>query len=121
MKINFRDKINENFREDFDKISKSEGFAEYFDVLNNSLEDNSLDIKELLDFGIFRLPNKNSRPDNVLASYFIVISEIIDIPPEVRDLAMDAMLWSESGEDEVVIKNDSELKLYYNEKLRPLL
>jgi hypothetical protein len=34
---------------------------------------------------------------------------------------MDAMLWSESDDNEVIIKNDSELKQYYNEKLRPLL
>ncbi len=78
---------------------------------------------DLFYFGILRLPTgQEHKPDHSLANYFLILSELSNLPEEARDLALDAMIHSELEDSQISYNiSTSELKNRYQEKIEPLL
>jgi len=47
-------------------------------------------------YGMRNLPQEKERPDSAVSSFFYIVSEIKDLSRDMRDLAMDAMVYAEN-------------------------
>jgi len=55
--------------------------------------------KELFAYGFAHLPPETRLPDDALGSFFYVLSELLDIVDQARDLALDAAAYCKSAGD----------------------
>jgi hypothetical protein len=117
----FSEKINTGFQKEFNSIINSLTFFDYRKVLESFYNGEEIDLTHLIEYGVSHLPNEDNRPALELASYFQILSEIKNIPVEVRDYLMDAMLYCESSKDEPIVKNFIQLRQSYTDDLEPLI
>ena len=73
----------------------------------------------LFQYGIQHLPSDPvQHDDKEIGTFFLVVSELKDIPDEVRDFALDTMLYCE-GSGGPNMSYDERLKYY--QKIKPIL
>lgn len=92
---NVEGKINSSFRETFSAIIRSQQ-NRHLDFLRLTLEHSQHTARELFQYGFDNLPSDSERPDLELATYFLVVSELSDLPPKAQSLALDSMIYCEN-------------------------
>jgi hypothetical protein len=123
MKEQVSNQINDDFREQFTKIENREDFFDYKQVLHKELSSGRPRFDLLFEYGISRLPKDDNgvRPNEPLAYFFLIVSEINGVPRDLRSLAIDAMLYCESDKDTVVPTSFEKIKKDYTEIQNQLL
>lgn len=94
----------------------------YFAPLQEAIDskDRSL-LPALIESGLERLANEE---DNTLADYFFILSEIKDIPEQLRNFLMDVMVWCEENEtyrDAATWKDASAIQEHYEQHILAIL
>jgi hypothetical protein len=107
--------IDEGFADDFKQILADGALGAYEATLIEALKEPQPNISMLFRYGLDRLPDDASRPDRALATYFLCLSEIKNADADMRDLAMDAMVYCENDDDTLVIRNAMQLRARYQE------
>jgi hypothetical protein len=95
----YTNQINEGFRTEFVEIAENDGFGAYSETLYRELSKSEPDYHLLLTYGFEHLPSELNRPEKKLATFFLTLSEINQIPDNIRDLAIDAMVYCENDDD----------------------
>lgn len=112
-------RINDSLHPELKEMfySKEDLPAQYKQKLFEVLNDDNSSYKELFDFGISQLPNERKHePDYGLSNYFLVLSELKGVSKETRDLAMDAVVYSEVEDAQLTtVKDGASLKEAYKE------
>jgi len=77
------------------------GDNEYIQYLLNLTSDNiQPDIKLLFKYGVSKLPKLENHEVNLdLGTYFLILSEIRNLPKELSDFALDLMTYCQNGVD----------------------
>lgn len=96
----------------FLNIINEKRLGKYENFLISKLCINPVPIEEIFKFGIENLPTDELRPNFPLSSYFFVISEISELSEELRDLAIESMIYCENDSD-VPTKSLSDLNKMY--------
>ena len=75
----------------------------------------------LLDYGLEQIPaDPINNPDNDLANYFFILSELKDIPEKISSFCLDVMLFSEEGKEALLgLNSKAEIKQYYMKNILP--
>ena len=100
----------------FLNIINKKRLGKYKNFLISKLCANPIPIEEIFKFGIENLPADEFRPNLSLSSYFFVVSEISELSEELRDLAIEAMIYCENNSD-VPTKSLSDLNKIYKKAL----
>jgi len=56
-------------------------------------------LASIFAYGAQKLPKEEERPDLAIKVYFYIVSEIQELPPEMRSFAIDAMVYAENTAD----------------------
>jgi hypothetical protein len=86
--------VSTDFRDELRRIIGGGMLARHMGALLQSVRHGT--IGDLLKYGIDHLPGSESRPDDALAAFFTVLSELRDCPHEVRIFATKCMEYCES-------------------------
>ena len=112
--------INEGFHKEFRQVMNKDNFKQHSGMLLEELSKENPDIKKLFDYGVNLIPKDQDRPDNSLASYFLILSGLKNLNEEVMSFATDAMVYSENDQY-APMGTKSELEKIYRGKIEPLL
>jgi hypothetical protein len=91
--------VQPDFRTEFLTLLEGITFGIYQEFLVKTLLEKPKDHKALFDYGMQKLLTLKNRPDNNLASYFLVLSSLKSLPDGFSDLATDSMVYCENGDD----------------------
>lgn len=111
------DRVEHSFREEFLSLAADNPNLAY---VVKALSAGRPGARELFEVAVRRLPGRGRRPDSSLAAYFLILSELKDIPEEARSFAIDAMVYCETDTDELVPRGYEAL-LWEFDEVRPLL
>ncbi|MEK7652376.1 MAG: hypothetical protein AAB334_00260 [Patescibacteria group bacterium] len=100
----------------FLNIINKKRLGKYENFLISKLSVNPVPIEEIFKFGIENLPTDELRPNLSLSSYFFVITEIKELPEELYNLAMEAMIYCKNDSD-VPTKSLFDLNKIYKKAL----
>jgi hypothetical protein len=88
--------VPEDFRAELRRILSGGVLGGHLEALLGAIQDKDPDLRELLRYGMERLPPDDRRPDDALASYFMVLSELTDCSYELRIFATKCVEYCES-------------------------
>jgi hypothetical protein len=91
-----RERINPDFRREFDDIIVSEHGNPHINFLLRELAQDKMSTRKLFQYGMDHLPEILKRPDMKLSTFFLVLSEIEDLPSDASSLALDLMVYCET-------------------------
>lgn len=92
----------------------------YIDFLLRELSNEAVSTGNIFQYGLERLPSVPNGPDMKLATFFLMLSEIEDVPRNVRSFALDLMIYCENAPDEPYSLRPGLIPKEY-EKILPLL
>jgi len=88
--------VPEDFRAELGRILSGGALGGHLEALLGSIRDGGPDLRELLRYGMECLPPDDRRPDDALASYFMVLSEFTHCAYELRLFATKCVEYCES-------------------------
>jgi len=88
--------VPEDFRAELGRILSGGALGGHLEALLGSIRDGGPDLRELLRYGMECLPPDDRRPDDALASYFMVLSEFTHCSYELRLFATKCVEYCES-------------------------
>lgn len=88
--------VPEDFRAELRRILSGGALGGHLGALLGSIRDGDPDLRELLRYGMERLPPDARRPDDALAGYFMVLSEFTHCSHELRIFATKCVEYCES-------------------------
>ncbi len=113
-------KIFPDFRNEFAQLIRGRKFGRHAEFLLQHLGAEHLDVVALFRYGMDNLPDENHRPDTALASYFLCLSEIADLPDTASGFAVDAMVYCETDEYDGMSVTLAHLQTNYTKEIAPL-
>jgi hypothetical protein len=97
--LNISKTFNPGFERELSRIISLRHNNRYVDFICHELNREAVDKKILFQYGIDNLPNNSSRPNMKLSTYFLILSELKDLPYEASSLAVDLMVYCENDSD----------------------
>ena len=100
--INYRhleNKLNADSIRKIRDMLNSNSLGQHKDYLLSKFGKDSIQLKQIIQYGIDNLPDNNYRPNFELGTYFFVVSEIHNLQDFIRDLMMDAMIYCKNDSD----------------------
>jgi hypothetical protein len=88
--------VPEDFRAELRRILSGGALGRHLQALLRAIRDGDPNLGELLRYGMERLPPDDRRPDDSLASYFMVLSEFAHCSYELRIFATKCVEYCES-------------------------
>jgi hypothetical protein len=88
--------VLEDFRAELRRILSGGALGPHLEALLGAIRDGGVKLRELLCYGMQRLPPDDRRPDDALASYFMVLSEFTHCSHELRIFATKCVEYCES-------------------------
>jgi hypothetical protein len=90
------DAVAEDFCDELKRLLGGGSLGIHLEELVVAVERGEPDIIRLFRYGIERLPSDDARPDDALAAFFIVLSELQSCSAELRILATKCMEYCET-------------------------
>jgi hypothetical protein len=88
--------VPEDFRAELHRILSGGTLGPHIGTLLAAVQDGRPNLRELLRYGMERLPSDDLRPDDTLATYFMVLSELGQCSRELRIFATKCVEYCES-------------------------
>jgi len=104
-----------DFHEELSKIFMKKAKEPHLRFFFEELQNKDFDLKKVFDYGLKNIREITKKGiDDSLSIFFLLISELKTIPPDVRDFAIDTMLFCEEGNEYLGERKSSEeiIKFY---------
>jgi hypothetical protein len=94
--LSLLDAVFEDFRDELERILDRRTLGPHVQALLDAVRNGPPNVGELFRYGMEQLPPDAQRPDDSLAAFFVVVSELGPCPAELRIFATKCMEYCES-------------------------
>lgn len=112
--------VSEDFRAELQRILNGGALDAHMSALLAAVRGGQPNLRKLLRYGFERLPPDDIRPDDALATYFVVLSELEQCSQELRLFATKCMEYCESDASDGWSESLPELHAAYDVLIRQL-
>ena len=88
--------VAEDFQAELERVLGGDALGAHVNALVHSFRTGKPNLAELFAYGMAQLPSDDRRPDDALATFFIVVSELNVCTPDLRIFATNCMEYCES-------------------------